>query len=124
MYSRDDEIFLFQPLYSHTPLTHPSTKRFVIMYHGVLVERNGVDLAVDALALVRRSLPAAELRIYGHKTPFLDHVMDSLRAKGVVGAVRYLGPKLTEGLVEAIEECDVGVVPNRRSAFTEINMPT
>jgi glycosyltransferase involved in cell wall biosynthesis len=124
MNSPDDEIFRFHPRNSHTPLTHGSIKPFVIMYHGALLERNGVDLAVDALVRVRRSLPTAELRIYGHKTPFLDHVLDSLRAKGLLEAVRYLGPKLTEGLVEAIEECDVGIVPNRRSAFSEINMPT
>jgi glycosyltransferase involved in cell wall biosynthesis len=29
-----------------------------------------------------------------------------------------------EQIPAAIRECDVGVVPNRRSAFTEINMPT
>jgi glycosyltransferase involved in cell wall biosynthesis len=29
-----------------------------------------------------------------------------------------------EQLVQAIEECDVGVIPNKRSIFTEINTPT
>jgi glycosyltransferase involved in cell wall biosynthesis len=27
-------------------------------------------------------------------------------------------------IVEAIEQCDLGIIPNRRSIFTEINMPT
>jgi glycosyltransferase involved in cell wall biosynthesis len=29
-----------------------------------------------------------------------------------------------EGIVEAIRNCDLGVIPNRRSLFTEINTPT
>ena len=39
-------------------------------------------------------------------------------------AVRYLGPKSLEEIVTAIQSCDVGVIPNRNNAFTEINTPT
>lgn len=94
-----------------------------MMYHGSLVERNGLDLAVDALARVRASVPSAELRIYGEATPFLDRVMDSVREKRLHEAVQYLGPKPLEQIVEAIEECDLGIVPNQRSTFTELNTP-
>ena len=38
--------------------------------------------------------------------------------------MHYLGPRSLEGLVSEIEECDVGIIPNRRSAFSEINTPT
>ncbi len=38
--------------------------------------------------------------------------------------VRYLGPKRLEDLVREIEECDVGIIPNHRNIFTEINTPT
>ena len=34
--------------------TAAGNKPFVIMYHGSLVERNGLDVAIDALAKVRR----------------------------------------------------------------------
>src|SRR5262249_31321715 len=40
------------------------------------------------------------------------------------GSVRYLGPKSIEEIVEAIDQCDVGIVPNLRSIFTELNTPT
>lgn len=99
-------------------------KPFVIMYHGSLVERNGLDLAVNALALVRRSVDDVELRIYGPATPFLERVMQSARAKGLGDALRYQGPKRMEEIVAAIEECDVGIIPNQRSIFTELNTPT
>jgi glycosyltransferase involved in cell wall biosynthesis len=106
----------------HTP--GGSDKRFVIMYHGSLVERNGLDLAVDALALVRRKIPGAELEIFGKSTPFLGRVLQQARSLGLERSVRYLGPKRLEDLAGAIEGCDVGVIPNHRNAFTDINTPT
>lgn len=93
------------------------------MYHGTLVERNGIDLAVEALIKLRQSVPAAELRIYGPRTPFLDQVMLTVSEKGLEKAVHYLGARRLEELVQAIAECDVGVIPNKRSIFTELNTP-
>src|SRR2546427_10651707 len=50
--------------------------------------------------------------------------MKSVRAQGLTSAVQYLGPIRLEDIVGAIEDCDVGVIPNQRSVFTEINTPT
>ena len=94
------------------------------MYHGSLVERNGLDLAVDALRRARTAVPSAELRIYGRKTPFLDRVMAKAHDQGLEDYVHYLGPRGLEELVLEIEDCDVGIIPNHRSAFAEINTPT
>lgn len=123
MNTPDEQIFGFRPVCSHASTMRSPSGRFVIMHHGTLVERNGVDLAVDALARVRQSVPIAELRVYGHKTPFLERVMDSVRDKGLDGSVHYLGPKPLEHIVAAIEECDVGIIPNKRNVFSEINTP-
>jgi glycosyltransferase involved in cell wall biosynthesis len=38
--------------------------------------------------------------------------------------VIHRGGKPLEQIVDAIDACDVGVVPNQRNAFTDINMPT
>jgi glycosyltransferase involved in cell wall biosynthesis len=124
MNSPDNEIFHFRTPQSYASANQGCDKRFVIMYHGSLVERNGLDLAVDALARVRESVPNAELRIYGARTLFLDRVMNAARSKGLDAAIQYLGPKRLEDLVTAIEDCDIGVIPNHRNAFTEINTPT
>jgi glycosyltransferase involved in cell wall biosynthesis len=99
-------------------------KPFVIMYHGSLVERHGLDLAVIALGKIKASIPRAELRIYGRSTQFLKRVLNSARQVGLSDAVQYLGLKKLEHIAEAIRECDVGIIPNRRSKFTELNMPT
>jgi len=125
MNSPDERIIPLRPPSARKATTDGlETRPFVIMYHGSLVERNGLDLAADALARVRESVPNAVLRIYGWQTPYLDRVLDSMRNKDLQEAVQYLGPKPQEQLAQAIEECDVGVIPNRRSIFTELNTPT
>jgi glycosyltransferase involved in cell wall biosynthesis len=124
MNSPAEEIFPFRTPDSYASNSQTPRKRFVIMYHGSLVERNGVDLAVEALARVRESVPDAELRIFGHKTAFLESVMEQVDRQGLQGNVKYLGGKRLEDLVREIEDCDVGIIPNQRNAFTDINTPT
>lgn len=97
---------------------------FVMLYHGSLVERNGLNLAVEALAQVRHAIPGAELRICGAGTPLLARVLAEAEKCGVRDRVSYLGPKRLEDLVPEIAACDVGIVPNQRNAFTDINTPT
>jgi glycosyltransferase involved in cell wall biosynthesis len=124
MNSPDEGIFRYRESVGQADASRDNTKPFVIMYHGSLVERHGLDLAVAALKKVREKVPGAELRIYGRSTPFLEDVMGSVQKSGLTEAVRYLGPMKLEQIPGAISECDIGVIPNRRSAFTELNMPT
>ena len=124
MNTPDEAIFPFR-----TAIPYLSSEKiyggpFAMMYHGSLVERNGLDLAIDALALASAFIPYLELRIYGCKTPFLDHVLKQAATKGVRSCVRYLGPKSLKELVRDIESCDLGIIPNHRNAFTDINTPT
>ncbi len=123
MNAPDSDIFSFRAVSSDEALK-ASRDPFVIMYHGSLVERNGLDLAVDALSKVRESVPSAELRIYGKSSPFLERVLARAREMKLDGAVRYLGFRRLEDLVPEILGCDLGVIPNHRNAFTEINTPT
>jgi glycosyltransferase involved in cell wall biosynthesis len=118
----DEKVFKFRSCLDY-PERDPA-KPFVVMFHGSIVERNGLDIAVEALRLLRASVPTAELWVYGATTPFLTKVMDSVAQNGMAQAVRYLGPKSLEEIVAAIQTCDVGVIPNRNNAFTEINTPT
>jgi len=124
MNSPDGQIFPFSAPRSNNLAREVSKKPFVLMYHGSIVERNGLDIAVEALAQVRKAVPAAELRIFGPNTTFLERVMDVVRTRNLQESVRYLGPRSLEALVPEIEMCDVGVIPNHRNTFTQINTPT
>lgn len=118
----DERVFKYRDCLSY-PERDPA-RPFVVMYHGSIVERNGLDIAVEALRLLRPTVPNAELWIYGANTPFLNQVMESVKQNGLTDSVRYLGPKSLDDIVVAIQGCDVGVIPNRNNAFTEINTPT
>jgi glycosyltransferase involved in cell wall biosynthesis len=122
--SPDETIFRPREPSSQPPAGRDPATPFVLMYHGSLVERHGLDLAVMALGKVRASVPNAELRVYGRSTPFLEQVLALARDLGLAGAVRYFGPKGLAQVAEAIDACDVGLIPNRRSRFTELNLPT
>jgi glycosyltransferase involved in cell wall biosynthesis len=124
MNAPDGQIFPFRATGSEAYAGKTENKPFVIMYHGSLVERNGLDIAIDALARVREAVPTAELRIFGANTPFLERMMEAARNKNLGESVRYLGSRRLEDLVTEIENCDLGVIPNHRNAFTEINTPT
>jgi glycosyltransferase involved in cell wall biosynthesis len=124
MNSPDETIFEHREPLGQRSAVPDTAKPFVLMYHGSLVERHGLDLAVLALGKVKESIPNAELRIYGPNTSFLKRVMVLVRTMGLGEAVRYLGPKKLEQIPEAIRDCDLGLIPNRRSVFTELNTPT
>lgn len=100
------------------------TREFRVMHHGSIVHRHGVDQLVEAVAQVRAKIPGIVLDIYGSRTAFIDTVLARAAELGIADIVRYHGPKTQAEIAVAIRHCHVGVVPNRRSAFTETNFPT
>jgi glycosyltransferase involved in cell wall biosynthesis len=124
MNSPDGQIFPSRAVREHSSKDQVRDRPFVIMYHGSLVERNGLEVAIDALGRLLKSVPTAVLHIYGSNSDFLERMMKKAQAKNLEGAIRYFGPKKLEDLVKEIESCDLGVIPNHRNAFTEINTPT
>jgi glycosyltransferase involved in cell wall biosynthesis len=123
MNSPNEQFFSFQPA-SSVSTNGKSAGRFSIMYHGSLLQRNGFDLAVEALEKVRKTIPGAALVVCGERTPFFDEVMADAERRGLQGAIDYLGMKGREEIVKIIDSCDLGIIPNHRSIFTEMNTPT
>jgi len=124
--SPDDEVFQFKP----GGLPHlngngkTAPKPFNILYHGSLVRRNGFDLAVDSLEKVQKNIPSARLSVCGERTNFFEQVMATAEQRGIAGSVDYLGVRNLKEVVDAIDNCHLGIIPNHRNIFTEINTPT
>ena len=120
----EENLFPFLP--ATAPLTNGERKGkpFVLLYHGALVPRNGFDLAVDALEHARAAVPDTSLTVCGEPNPFFEKVMASVPRRGLQQHINYLGNKTREEMVEAIRNCDLGIIPNHRNRFTEINTPT
>jgi glycosyltransferase involved in cell wall biosynthesis len=97
---------------------------FTVVYHGTLARRLGLDIAVRAIAELLPRIPEIRLRIIG-----AGEERDSLlRLRDELGIGRHI--VLSEGFVpleaipSMIEDADIGLVPLRISAGTEIMLPT
>ena len=97
---------------------------FRLMYHGLIAERHGLDTAIEALAQIRSQIPSLEFHIYGGRTPYLEKIEQMVEHLHLRDCVDYCGFKPQSIIAEAIADADLGVIPNRRNPFTEINMPT
>jgi glycosyltransferase involved in cell wall biosynthesis len=97
---------------------------FVMMYHGLLVERHGLDMAIHAIADLRGRIPGLELHFYGEETPYALKMVALAKELGVDEMVQYHGYKSQKEIAEIISRIDLGLVPNRLNPFTQINFPT
>ena len=124
--SPDDQIFRYRGFSAPevNGKNGNASNSFVILYHGSLVRRNGFDLAMESLEKVKKTISSVQLRVCGQRTDFFEEVMESARQRGLDGNIEYLGVLDLKGIVEAIEGCDLGIIPNHRNIFTEINTPT
>jgi glycosyltransferase involved in cell wall biosynthesis len=128
------EIVMNSPLEEVFPFTEPqeelsasrsTTANFVVMYHGTLVERHGLHTAVEAIARLRQVMPNLRFHIYGEETAYLrDLVLPLVEKLELKDRVRYFGEEPQDVISRAISSCDLGLVPNLRTVFTEINLPT
>lgn len=104
-----------------TPL---ESRPFIFMYHGTLAKRNGLDTAIRALAIARRSVPQLRLDIQG-SGDHLPYLKELVVALGVSDSV-VLADSLVaaEELVNFVVHGDVGIIPYRCDGFEEYVLPT
>jgi len=104
--------------------TTGSGKQFRLMYHGFLVERHGLDMAVEAIAGLRPLIPGITFDFYGTRTPYVRRIETQIEKLGLQSQMVYHGRKSLAEIAAAVTAVDLGVIPNRRNPFTEINFPT
>jgi glycosyltransferase involved in cell wall biosynthesis len=116
----DDRIF--------RPRSAPPTKTadgsFVLVYHGTLARRLGLDLAIQAVAKAKTEVPRIELRIIGagEERAALLALRDTL---GLGEAVTFSdGFVPVQSVPGLIADADAGIVPLRISSGTDIMLPT
>ncbi len=98
-------------------------KPFIVMYWGTLAERNGVDVALRAVALARETLPNIRLDVMGQ-----DELMPPLKRLaadlGITDHVRFSSPVRSEQIVDFVVHGDAGIIPYRCNGFAELVLPT
>ena len=108
----------------HVVATPPPDRPFILMYHGLLVERHGLDLAIRAVAQLRAKIPGIRLHLYGEPTEYLKIIQNLVKELRVDDLVTFHGFKPLPEIARYISTIDVGIIPNRASSFTQINFPT
>lgn len=113
--------------HKHTVKLDQSKRRnpdqFVIMYHGTIVEHNGLDTALKAIAYTRNKIPNLVFHVYGNGE-YVDRFSNFIHEMDLTHVVTYHGFVPLEIIAAEIELIDVGIIPNKMSPFTNLNMPT
>jgi glycosyltransferase involved in cell wall biosynthesis len=116
----DDRIFARRD----TPSPKLQDSPFVMVYHGTLAHRLGLDIAIEAVYKAKNIVPRMEFRIIGagEERNRLIALCDQLGMQDMV--------KFSEGFVPVekipamIHDADVGLIPLRISGGTDIMLPT
>jgi glycosyltransferase involved in cell wall biosynthesis len=113
---------IFHPLKDEC-LRSPGQDGFRLIYHGAIVERYGLDLAVRAIDQVRHDIPDIHLSLVGRgeHLPYLTRMIEEL---GLSQHVTLDKLHLAEELPDIIRSCDLGIVPYRNDVFTDGLLPT
>jgi len=98
--------------------SHPPT----LIYIGTLDKRWGVDLAIEALPLIREKVPDVNLVIVG-KGPAKQEFVDLARSHGVADAVRFHGLVPQKELPNLMAVADIGIATSRENAFRQFASP-
>ena len=128
MNAPDDRIFSMETRATgRLPAIQAGEKQpFVLVYHGTIVARYGLDVMLRAVALLRQRGTVAPLRlvIYG-KGDDLNRLRGIATELALDDIVYFHGKHVpTEQLPELLTQADLAVVPNLSNLFTEYVLPT
>ncbi len=116
----DDRIFAKRKTHAPKPKSAP----FVMVYHGTLARRLGLDIAIEAVHKAKSSVPHMEFRIIGagEEREALVALRDRLGLQDVVTFSEGFVP--VEQIPALIHDADIGLIPLRINSGTDIMLPT
>jgi glycosyltransferase involved in cell wall biosynthesis len=95
-----------------------------ILYHGTIVHRYGVDMALRAIAHLRQTLPKLEVAVHG-RGDALEEVRELVKTLDLGDIVTVTSTFLpAEDLADLVASADIGLVPYRKDLFTDGILPT
>jgi len=94
-----------------------------LMFHGTVVERHGLDTALEAIDRLRPKIAGIEFNVFG-QGDYVERFLEIVDERGLQDVVNYHGQVQLEEIVRNISVNDVGLIPNKLSTFTNLNFPT
>jgi len=119
MNSPDEKVFKY---FDKTVKEDRYASKFLLMYHGAVVERHGLDIAVQAVAKLREKIPNIYMIVYGRGNfqTEVDKLIEELNLKDYF---EIRGFAVVDEIATFIPQVDIGVIPNRTNPFTQLNFP-
>jgi glycosyltransferase involved in cell wall biosynthesis len=124
MNTPDEKLFHLGQANPEAANGNPAAGEFRLMYHGLIAERHGLSTAIQAVKVASTSVDNLVLEIYGKRNAYLDQIVRMAEDLQLNGSFRYCGKRRIDDIPAAILDSDLGVIPNCRTPFTEINFPT
>lgn len=90
--------------------------KLILLFPGTFQWHQGLDVAIEALAHIKKKVPEAELHLYGGGGVESDLVQQAAKL-GLSGSVKFLGGVPYDWIAEVIANADVGIVPKRADSF-------
>ncbi len=101
----------------HPHLRTRNDEKIVVLFPGSFQWHQGLDIAIEAFARIKKRLPNAEFHLYGGgggTEPALTELAGRL---GVGESVKFMGSAPMEQIPDLIANADLGVVPKRADSF-------
>jgi len=101
-------------------LQKQNKSNFTIIYPGTLSYLHGVDIAVKAMSLVKKTIPIAQLLIY-HRSGNEDYynwIKELIDIYSLETNVQLINPVPYQQLNQIYQDVDIGVVPKRCGIFS------
>lgn len=119
MNSPDEKVFKY---HNNSLKESKYSSKFLLMYHGAIVERHGLDIAIKAVAELKEKIPNIYMVIYGRGN-FLTKVEKLIDGLNLKDHFEIRGFAVVDEIAAFIPQIDIGVIPNRTNPFTQLNFP-
>ncbi len=95
---------------------------FIVACHGTLTRRLGLDIAIEAIALLHPRIPGLRMMVIG-TGDYLETARQLVTLKQLDGCISFIDQVPVQELPRLLAEADVGLVPNRASNATHLMLP-
>jgi glycosyltransferase involved in cell wall biosynthesis len=99
-----------------------SPREFIVVCHGTIAERLGLDVAIRAMAILRERRPEVKLMVVGGGD-YLSACKNLAAGLDLKDSVRFFDPVPLEQLPELLRTASLGLIPNRASSATHLMLP-
>ena len=105
-------------------LGQPTAERpIVLMYSGTCAKRNGLDIAIRAVAKAKSAAPHLRLHLRG-SGEFIPYCKQLAQELNIADSVVFLPYGSLESVADFVAQGDIGIIPYRSDGFMDLVLPT